>query len=67
LIFDTIFGFLAIFSQEYYDAVFALISYFITTQTGGTMVISAGIVPTLLQLLHNKNPQQSKVNFSYIH
>ncbi|RIA89170.1 hypothetical protein C1645_825193 [Glomus cerebriforme] len=49
-----------IFNQEYYDAVFALISYFITTQNGGTMVISAGIVPTLLQLLHNKNPQQSK-------
>ncbi|CAI2172902.1 16430_t:CDS:10, partial [Funneliformis geosporum] len=49
-----------IFNQEYYDAVFALISYFITSQTGGTMVISAGIVPTLLQLLNNKNPQQSK-------
>ncbi|GBC34534.2 DUF913-domain-containing protein [Rhizophagus irregularis DAOM 181602=DAOM 197198] len=49
-----------IFNQEYYDAMFALISYFITTQNGGTMVISAGIVPTLLQLLHNKNPQQSK-------
>ncbi|CAG8537775.1 15360_t:CDS:10, partial [Funneliformis caledonium] len=46
--------------NQYYDAVFALISYFITSQTGGTMLISAGIVPTLLQLLNNKNPQQSK-------
>ncbi|KAF0392672.1 E3 ubiquitin-protein ligase HUWE1 [Gigaspora margarita] len=49
-----------IYPQEYYDALFALISYIITTQTGGTMVISAGIVPTLLQLLNNKNSHQLK-------
>ncbi|CAG8766933.1 5759_t:CDS:2, partial [Acaulospora morrowiae] len=49
-----------IYPQEYYDSLFALISYIITTQTGGTMVISAGIVPTLLQLINNKIPHQLK-------
>ncbi|CAG8500448.1 3553_t:CDS:10 [Paraglomus brasilianum] len=48
------------YSQEYLDALFALISHIISTQTGGTMVIAAGIVPTLLQLLLNKNPSQTK-------
>ncbi|CAG8511149.1 8932_t:CDS:10, partial [Scutellospora calospora] len=51
---------LYVLRREYYDALFALISYVITTQTGGTMVISAGIVPTLLQLLNNKNSHQLK-------
>ncbi|CAG8441327.1 3125_t:CDS:10 [Ambispora gerdemannii] len=48
------------YPQEYLDALFALISCIISTQTGGTMVISAGIVPTLLQLLHNKKNGQEK-------
>ncbi|CAG8444226.1 3604_t:CDS:10 [Ambispora leptoticha] len=48
------------YPQEYLDALFALISCIISTQTGGTMVISAGIVPTLLQLLRNKKNGQEK-------
>ncbi|KAF9206640.1 hypothetical protein BGZ49_002096 [Haplosporangium sp. Z 27] len=43
--------FIAIYTQEYLDAI---------SQTGGNMVISAGIVPVLLQLLTNKHPAQIK-------
>ncbi|KAG9291851.1 hypothetical protein G9A89_012136 [Geosiphon pyriformis] len=46
--------------QEYLDALFAFIQYIIQTQQGGTMVISAGIVPTLLKLLTNKKASQLK-------
>ncbi|KAI1319340.1 hypothetical protein EDD11_004206 [Mortierella claussenii] len=47
-----------IYTQEYLDALFAFISYIIGFQTGGNMVISAGIVPILLQLLSNKRTSQ---------
>ncbi|KAF9997246.1 hypothetical protein BGZ79_009053 [Entomortierella chlamydospora] len=50
----------AVFTQEYLDAMFAFISFIISSQTGGNMVISAGIVPVLLQLLANKHPTQLK-------
>ncbi|KAI8602492.1 hypothetical protein EDD21DRAFT_320345 [Dissophora ornata] len=46
------------YPQEFLDAVFALISFIISSATGGNMVISAGIVPILLQLLSNKHPAQ---------
>ncbi|KAG0255139.1 hypothetical protein BG011_005308 [Mortierella polycephala] len=48
------------YPQEFMDAMFGLISYIICSQTGGTMVISAGIVPVLLQLLTNKHTAQLK-------
>ncbi|KAG0319507.1 hypothetical protein BGZ97_002029 [Linnemannia gamsii] len=48
------------FPQDFLDAMFALISYIISSQTGGNMVISAGLVPVLLQLLSNKHSSQLK-------
>ncbi|KAF9960631.1 hypothetical protein BGZ70_008530 [Mortierella alpina] len=48
----------AAFPQEFLDAFFALISFIIGSQTGGNMVISAGIVPVLLQILSNKHVSQ---------
>ncbi|KAG0215073.1 hypothetical protein BGX33_001508 [Mortierella sp. NVP41] len=48
------------YPQDFLDAMFALISYIISSQTGGTMVISAGLVPVLLQLLSNKHSSQLK-------
>ncbi|KAF9195150.1 hypothetical protein BGZ51_004577 [Haplosporangium sp. Z 767] len=48
------------YPQEFMDAMFGLISFIICSQTGGTMVISAGIVPVLLQLLTNKHTAQLK-------
>ncbi|KAF9935205.1 hypothetical protein FBU30_006290 [Linnemannia zychae] len=48
------------YPQDFLDAMFAFISYIISSQTGGNMVISAGLVPTLLQLLSNKQTSQLK-------
>ncbi|KAF9291581.1 hypothetical protein BGZ88_006823 [Linnemannia elongata] len=48
------------YPQDFLDAMFALISYIISSQTGGNMVISAGLVPVLLQLLSNKHSSQLK-------
>jgi hypothetical protein len=55
------FDVVAPFPQDFLDAMFALISYIISSQTGGNMVISAGLVPVLLQLLSNKHSSQLKV------
>ncbi|KAG0268219.1 hypothetical protein BGZ95_002557, partial [Linnemannia exigua] len=48
------------YPQDFLDAMFAFISYIISSQTGGNMVISAGLVPVLLQLLPNKHSSQLK-------
>ncbi|KAG0231894.1 hypothetical protein BGW42_008561 [Actinomortierella wolfii] len=49
-----------IYPQEFVDALFAFITYIISSQSGGAMVISAGIIPVLLQLLLNKHASQLK-------
>ncbi|KAI8600747.1 hypothetical protein EDD21DRAFT_306070, partial [Dissophora ornata] len=51
---------LVVYPQDFLDAVFALISYIIGSQSGGSMVVSAGIVPVLLKLLTNKHSSQLK-------
>ncbi|KAG0340869.1 hypothetical protein BG000_010885 [Podila horticola] len=48
------------YPQEFLDAMFAFLSFVISFQTGGNMVISAGLVPILLQLLTNKRVNQLK-------
>ncbi|KAF9145192.1 hypothetical protein BGX30_010067 [Mortierella sp. GBA39] len=48
------------YPQDFLDAMFAFISYIISSQSGGNMVISAGLVPVLLQLLSNKHSSQLK-------
>ncbi|KAI7822225.1 hypothetical protein BC939DRAFT_194256 [Gamsiella multidivaricata] len=48
------------YPQEFLDAIFVFISFIIGSQPGGTMVISAGIVPVLLKLLSNKHTSQLK-------
>ncbi|KAF9927616.1 hypothetical protein FBU30_003038 [Linnemannia zychae] len=50
--------------QEFIDAIVAFIGYIISGQTGGNMVISAGLVPVLLKLLVNKRASQVKVENS---
>ncbi|KAG0034694.1 hypothetical protein BGZ82_005652, partial [Podila clonocystis] len=49
-----------LYPQEFLDAMFAFLSFIISFQTGGNMVISAGLVPILLQLLTNKRVNQLK-------
>ncbi|KAF9277395.1 hypothetical protein BGZ68_009323 [Mortierella alpina] len=48
------------YSQDFLDAMFAFIAYVISSQSGGSMVISAGLVPVLLKLLTNKHASQLK-------
>ncbi|KAG0205736.1 hypothetical protein BGX28_002703 [Mortierella sp. GBA30] len=50
----------AIYPQDFLDAVFAFIAYIISSQSGGSMVISAGLVPVLLKLFSNKHSSQLK-------
>ncbi|OZJ01676.1 hypothetical protein BZG36_05393, partial [Bifiguratus adelaidae] len=39
------------YPQDFLDALFAFIAYIIQTQTGGQMVMAAGIIPTLLSMI----------------
>ncbi|KAG0347069.1 hypothetical protein BG004_000179 [Podila humilis] len=48
------------YPQEFLDAMFAFLSFIISFNTGGNMVVSAGLVPILLQLLSNKRASQLK-------
>ncbi|KAI8368284.1 uncharacterized protein BYT42DRAFT_522115 [Radiomyces spectabilis] len=40
--------------QGFLDALFTLLSYLLQTQTGGQMLMSAGIIPTLLHIVENQ-------------
>ncbi|KAG4304837.1 hypothetical protein PORY_001890 [Pneumocystis oryctolagi] len=50
-------GFTKVFLKEYVDALFLLIHYLTTTQQGGNMLTSAGIISFLIRLLKNKTPK----------
>jgi E3 ubiquitin-protein ligase HUWE1 len=52
---------LAHYPQDFLDALFAFVTYLIQTQSGGQMLMSAGIIPTLLTILGNKKAIQLKV------
>lgn len=57
---------LAHYPQDFLDALFAFVTYLIQTQSGGQMLMSAGIIPTLLTILGNKKPTQLKVLFTVL-
>lgn len=57
---------LAHYPQDFLDALFAFVTYLIQTQSGGQMLMSAGIIPTLLTILGNKKPTQLKVQFAVL-
>ncbi|KAH8549675.1 hypothetical protein BGW37DRAFT_459292 [Umbelopsis sp. PMI_123] len=48
------------YPQDFLDALFAFVTYLIQTQSGGQMLMSAGIIPTLLTILGNKKAIQLK-------
>ncbi|KAJ2962784.1 hypothetical protein NQZ79_g2089 [Umbelopsis isabellina] len=48
------------YPQDFLDALFAFVTYLIQTQSGGQMLMSAGIIPTLLTILGNKKQSQLK-------
>lgn len=50
------------YPQDFLDALFAFVTYLIQTQSGGQMLMSAGIIPTLLTILGNKKQSQLKVS-----
>jgi E3 ubiquitin-protein ligase HUWE1 len=54
--------FIAHYPQDFLDALFAFVTYLIQTQSGGQMLMSAGIIPTLLTILGNKKTTQLKVH-----
>ncbi|KAF9118932.1 hypothetical protein BGW39_000739, partial [Mortierella sp. 14UC] len=56
-----------IYPQEFVDAIVAFIGYIISGQTGGNMVIAAGLVPVLLKLLVNRRASQVKNVAKSIH
>lgn len=45
-------------SPSYIDGLFTLLGYIVTTQHGGTMVVTAGIVPILTQLIKVEGTRQ---------
>ncbi|KAK9761441.1 E3 ubiquitin-protein ligase tom1 [Basidiobolus ranarum] len=48
------------YPQDFVDALLSLIGYIITTQSGGNMVITAGIIPVLLSILDSRETQHIK-------
>ncbi|KAJ2995906.1 hypothetical protein HDV02_000306 [Globomyces sp. JEL0801] len=57
---DTTYG------QDFNDTLFAFLTFVLSTQSGGNMIISAGIIPLLISGLENKNELQLKVNHKNI-
>ncbi|KAJ3019634.1 hypothetical protein HKX48_001941 [Thoreauomyces humboldtii] len=49
-----------IYPQEFIDALFGFVGYIASTQSGGNMIISAGVLPILIQLMTNARPEQMK-------
>ncbi|GAN06879.1 conserved hypothetical protein [Mucor ambiguus] len=48
------------YPQPFLDALFTFVSYLLQTQPGGQMLMSAGIIPTLVQLVGNHQYTQLK-------
>jgi E3 ubiquitin-protein ligase HUWE1 len=48
------------YSQPFLDALFTFVSYLLQTQPGGQMLMSAGIIPTLVQIIGNLQYTQLK-------
>ncbi|KAK9767472.1 E3 ubiquitin-protein ligase tom1, partial [Basidiobolus ranarum] len=48
------------YPQDFIDALLSLIGYIITTQSGGNMVITAGIIPVLLSILDSREARHIK-------
>lgn len=48
------------YSQSFLDALFTFVSYLLQTQPGGQMLMSAGIIPTLVQIVGNHQYTQLK-------
>lgn len=42
-----------IYPQSFLDALYTFVGYLLQTQPGGQMLISAGIIPTLVQIIGN--------------
>ncbi|KAI8912022.1 hypothetical protein DFJ77DRAFT_86217 [Powellomyces hirtus] len=45
---------------EFVDALFGFVAYIASTQSGGNMIISAGVLPILIQLMSNTRAEQVK-------
>ncbi|KAJ3143321.1 hypothetical protein HDU90_000079 [Geranomyces variabilis] len=45
---------------EFVDALFGFVAYIASTQSGGTMIITAGVLPILIELMRNQRPDQLK-------
>ncbi|KAI8817902.1 uncharacterized protein EV422DRAFT_196979 [Fimicolochytrium jonesii] len=48
------------YTQEYIDALFGFVAYIASTQSGGNMIITAGILPVLVQLMMNTRQEHIK-------
>lgn len=48
------------YPQPFLDALFTFVSYLLQTQPGGQMLMSAGIIPTLVQIVGNHQYTQLK-------
>lgn len=48
------------YPQPFLDALFTFVSYLLQTQPGGQMLMSAGIIPTLVQIVGNLQYTQLK-------
>ena len=49
------------YPTEFIDALFSLLSTLITTQTGGSVIVSAGLIPVLVQFIRNRRPEPEYV------
>jgi hypothetical protein len=54
---------LVVYKQPFVEAMLSFVGYLISTQTGGNMVFSAGVVPVLVTILSSRQPSQMKVSW----
>lgn len=52
---------LLVYPREFLDALFTLLSCVLQNQPGGQMLMSAGVIPMLVQILGNQQCIQTKV------
>lgn len=53
---------LAISTPDFIDSLFNLLTYFHTNAFVGNMIIAAGVVPILVDFVHNKRPDRLLVS-----
>lgn len=54
-------------TTDFAESLFSFVTFLASSPAGGGMIVGAGIVPILVQFLHNRSPSRLQVNIRYSH